>query len=89
MTIDDKLHHYSRDEVVAAINAGADLVLENISMDHDEEYGNAANVIVCAILSTLNNPDISFISMMQENFDTNIDQWLSEFPVLEQYVEEE
>lgn len=74
---------YTREEVMRAVNAGADLVTANISSDHYEEYANATNVTVCMIGNLLDDPETSFEDAMGDSFQGSMDQWRSEFPDLD------
>jgi hypothetical protein len=72
---------FTRDDVIAAANAGADLVLHAMSdngyMGSDEAY-NVSNLVVCAIGSVLDNPHASVVDVLAENFQDSANQWREE-----------
>lgn len=72
----------TREEIMQAVNAGADLAM-NAMHDagalHDETAANVANLVVCAIGSVLDHgSDVSIVDVLAENFEQTADQWRTE-----------
>jgi hypothetical protein len=64
---------FTRDQVSRAVNDGADLVSEALSLGELET--DLINLIVNAALSKLDNPDVDFDTMIEENFDGDPRTW--------------
>lgn len=70
----------TREQVMAAVNTGADLALGAMADAgmHDEEAANVSNLVVCAIGSVLENPDATIVDVLVDNFEGTIEQWRTE-----------
>lgn len=71
----------NRDEIMAAVNAGADLAMESLADDYiskDEAY-NIANIVACAIGSVLDNPAVTIAEVLAANFADTVEQWREEY----------
>jgi hypothetical protein len=72
----------AREEIMKAVNAGADLTMN--AMDeagylHDETAANVANLVVCAIGTVLDmGEDATIVDVLVGNFEGTIEQWRSE-----------
>lgn len=64
---------FTRDQVSRAVNDGADLVSDALSLGESET--DLINLIVNAALSKLDNPDVDFDTMIEENFDSDPRTW--------------
>lgn len=57
---------YTRADVSRAVNAGADLVLEDF--DASEQDRDLVNIIVNAALTLLDKPDATLAEVIEENY---------------------
>ncbi|MFJ4880722.1 hypothetical protein ACIP93_36675 [Streptomyces sp. NPDC088745] len=63
---------YTEESVRTAVNAGADMVLGEISLGEPEE--DAINLVVNAAITSLTNPGASFAEMVEENYGESADE---------------
>ncbi|WP_424214759.1 hypothetical protein ACN20G_23325 [Streptomyces sp. BI20] len=57
---------YDYADVSKAVNAGADLVLDEL--DGSEHNDDLVSLVVNAIMARLDNPEISFDEMIRQNY---------------------
>lgn len=58
---------YTREDVMAAVNAGVDLVLDELALG--ECQADLVNLVVNAIGTVLDNPGASLDQVIEENYD--------------------
>ena len=58
---------FTRDQISRAVNDGADLVSDTLSLGELET--DLINLVVNAAMAKLDSPDIDFDTMVEENFD--------------------
>lgn len=60
---------YTRDRITTAVNAGADLVMDNLELgDRDRDL---LNLVVNAALSLLDAPAMTLDDVIEENYETS------------------
>lgn len=64
---------FTREQVSRAVNDGADLVSDTLSLGELET--DLINVVVNAALAKLDNPNVDFDTVVEENFDGDPRGW--------------
>jgi hypothetical protein len=64
---------FTREQVSRAVNDGADLVSDTLSLGDLET--DLINLVVNAALAKLDNPNIDFDALVEENFEGDPRDW--------------
>lgn len=64
---------FTRNRVCRAVNDGADLVSDSLSLGGLET--DLLNVMVNAVIAKLDDPDVDFDTMIEENFEGDPRDW--------------
>ena len=73
---DDEEPTYARDTVLAAVNAGADLIHTELGLGERDD--DLTNLVVNAAMTCLDHPDATFEQVVHENYDhppEEVRQW--------------